>query len=247
VVKRFDDKVHSISRALIILETLAKETEGIGIIELSDRTDINKTTVYRVLSTLMEREYVEQDSQTGKYLLGVRILGLANALFKGTDIRAMSRPFLNQLSEQIDGQIFLTKLNYNEVIIIDKIEGEEEIINIKIGDRIPLHCTAIGKVFLSNKQYSEFNKILSSDNVVQYTEKTIVELERLRQCIKLVAIQGYALEDEEFIEGIGSIAVPLYNYSRNIVSVIGIYDYMHRLKGDSKSRVILKAIEGFVN
>ena len=81
MANRYEDKVASVSKALTIMELLSKDPQGMGLVEISNQAGMNKTTVYRLLTSLMEKEYVEQDEKSGKYSLGLKILSVASALY----------------------------------------------------------------------------------------------------------------------------------------------------------------------
>lgn len=242
LVKRYEDQVQSVSKALMVLEALAKETDGIGIIELSDNLGLNKTTVYRILTTLMIYQFVEQDKNSGKYLLGIKVLGLANAFLKSKDIRALIRPYLSEFKDKYNVQIFLSKLEREELIIIDKLESER-ITNFKVGDKLPIYCTAMGKVHLSNQQFNELKKILANEKLIKYTSKTNIETDKIMEEVKLIPLQGYAIEDEEYIDGLASIAVPIFDYATNIVAVIGVYFDTEKVQKDIRSLIILHLLK----
>lgn len=241
-MKRFEDQVQSVSKALMVLEALAKETNGIGIIELSDKLGLNKTTVYRILTTLMAYQFVEQDKNSGKYLLGLKVLGLANVFLKNKDLRALVRSHLSSFKEEFDVEILLSQSEQDELILIDKVENKN-ITNFKIGDKLPIFCTAMGKVYLSNQHYSELKKILANERISEFTSNATVNLDKLIEEIKLIAIQGYALEDGEYVKGLGSIAVPIFDYTNNIEAAIGVYFRIEKVPNETRTQIIINLLK----
>ena len=109
MANRYEDKVASVSKALTIMELLSKDPQGMGLVEISNQAGMNKTTVYRLLTSLMEKEYVEQDEKSGKYSLGLKILSVASALYEKMDIRAVVRKHAQELLNGFPGTLLVTK------------------------------------------------------------------------------------------------------------------------------------------
>ena len=134
MANRFEDKVASVSKALTILEVLSNEPEGLGLLEISSRVDMHKTTVYRLLTSLMEKNFVEQDEQTGRYSMGLKILSLANAFYEKVDIRIIIRKYISGLlagevssssedQSSEEGFLLVSKRMEHNFVVMDCLEG----------------------------------------------------------------------------------------------------------------------------
>ncbi len=220
---RFEEKVLSVTKALTILEVLANETDGLSLNDLSIKTGMNKTTIYRLLTSLLERNFVEQDTPTSKYYLGTRILSLASSFFRENDIRSVVQRQVAGVFFGIPHHIFLGKLINRKLTVIDCHRGGTGVASaIQIGASIPFHCTAMGKVFLVYSPDKFILNTLSQSNLAAYTERTITSFAKLKEHLKLISIQCFATDHGEYEEAIGSVAVPIFDYSRNIVASLGI-------------------------
>ena len=98
---------------------------GLGVTEIANQIDINKSSVYRILSTLVQYGYVEQDGESGRYKLGYKFLEISSKLLESIDLRNEARPFLQQLENQTNEVIHLVVLDQSEVVYIEKLEGNE--------------------------------------------------------------------------------------------------------------------------
>ncbi len=246
MANRFEDKVASVSKALTILEVLSKEPEGMGLIEISSQVSMNKTTVYRLLTSLMEKDFVEQNEKSGKYSLGLKILSIASALYEKLDIRAIVRKHVQQVADRFQGTVLVTKEMNQEYLVTDCIHmGNEMVPGVYEGEFLS-SGQAIQKAFLANAALWQ-----SGRNARSVPKKENVSL---RQELKQTALQGYA-ECMEDIGGIPAVAAPVFNFSRNVVYVVSLHSESLRDRS-VEAKCILTLLElvgrissdlGFVN
>lgn len=241
---RFEEKVLSVTKALIILEVLANETNGISLHDLSLKTRMHKTTIYRLLTSLMESNFVEQDGATSKYYLGTKILSLASSFFKENDIRTIVQKQVATVFFGIPYNMFLSKLINHKLTVIDcKLGGDSASSFIQIGQTIPFHCTAMGKIYLVYSPDIFILDALSRSNLTAYTEHTITSFSKLKENLKIVPIQCFATDNGEYIENVSSIATPIFDYSKNIIASLGICFSSNSLTEHEKADVTLKMLE----
>lgn len=215
VANRFEDKVASVSKALTILEELSKEPNGMGLIDISSQVGMNKTTVYRMLTSLMEKEFVEQDDASGKYSLGLKILSIASALYEKLDIRAIVRKYVSELLENFQGTILVTKELDQEYMIVDRIcMGQAHRPALHEGE-ILSEGQIIQKTFLANAALWQQGRNMLYANSFR-------EDAALRHEMKQIALQGYA-ESSEDLDGLPAIAAPVFNFSKNVVYVVSLH------------------------
>lgn len=221
---RDDNLIQSVDRAITVLEVLAAEKNGCGVSELARATGLHKTTVFRLLSTMMNRGYVEKGPKSDDYRLSTRFLLLSNAILDRMDLRNIARPYIKELSSKTKEVVHLAILDEGEVVYIDKVESPDHSIRIysQIGKRSPVHCTALGKVFLTGVSSSEVEKIIAEKGLAKFTPKTITSLEQLRQEIAVTAKRGYGYDEMEHEEGIRCVAAPIYDRNGAITAAISI-------------------------
>ncbi|CAM3771460.1 IclR family transcriptional regulator [Mesobacillus zeae] len=215
--------VKSVGRALEIIEIVSAKKNGLGVTEIAKQIDINKSSVHRILATLVQYGYVVQDGETGKYRLGYKFLEYSSRLLDSIDLRAEARPFLQELEKETNEVIHLVIHDHGEVVYIEKLEGNETLrMHSKVGRRAPMHCTSVGKAILAFLPENIVFEILARKGLPQHTEKTITKEDVLLQELEEIGRKGYALDLEENEKGITCIAVPILDHSGRAVAAVSV-------------------------
>lgn len=218
-----DNIVQSVDRALRIFEIISTKKEGFGVTELSNKISLNKSSVYRMLSTLVRHGLVEQDAETEKYKLGYKVLELSSILLDSIDLRAEARASLKELEHLTNEVIHLVVYDQGEVVYIEKLEGNETLrMHSKVGSRAPMHCTSVGKVILAHLPDSDAANIIDNYELKQHTIHTITDKEVLMKQLHEIRTKGYALDLEENEVGITCIAAPIFEHAGKIVASVSI-------------------------
>lgn len=220
-----DNSVQSVERTINILEELAKHQKGCGVTTLANEVGLHKSTVHRLLGTLMARGYVEKDIETDNYRLGIKLLLLSSAVLERMDVRNIARPYIQELSKQTNENIHLAILDGDEAVYIDKVESPRPNsirLHSQIGKRIPLHCTAVGKILLSYLDNNQVEYIMSKKGMTKFTQNTIDNLEDYLKELGTVRSQGYAFDEVEHEEGIRCVAAPIYDRKGRVIASISI-------------------------
>jgi IclR family transcriptional regulator, KDG regulon repressor len=222
IVER-ENMVKSVSRALDIIALVGSKKGGMGVTEISKQIDINKSSVYRILSTLVQYGYIEQDEETGRYKLGYKFLEVSSQLLDSIDLRAEAKSYLQELESETNEVIHLVVFDQGEVVYIEKLEGNETLrMHSKVGKRAPMHCTSVGKAILAHLPTSVVLDILERKGMPMHTEKTITNKDAFLQELIRVKQKGYALDLEENEYGITCIAVPIFDHSGKVIAAISI-------------------------
>lgn len=233
--------IQSLDRALRLVD-LISATEGIGCSELSKKIGLERTTVFRLLETLLAHKYVGRNPITKKYTLGGKVLDLASKARKEMRFQDMGRPFLKKLAQMTGETAHLAVFNEGEVIIVDQEIGSHRIgVHTFIGMREPVYCTALGKALLSQLGDREIMGIVKKKKFSAYTKNTITTLVKLKKAINLARNSGYALDDEEYKAGIRCLAAPVLDHRGVAVAAIGISgpaDRVTKKKLDYFSKII---------
>lgn len=236
--------VQSIERAFEIIEALAVEPKGLSITQLSQKLSLHKTTVHRILQTLLSRGYVQKDPQTMHYKLGVKFVEISSLYLNNIELKTEAHPFLRELVAMLNVTVHLAILDGSDVVYIDKIEQVNSIrLYSSIGKRVPAYCTALGKVMLSKFSEEEIKKLLLTVTFYPYTQNTITDVEKLIDEIRLVRKRGFAVDNEEFQEGIRCIAAPVYDYRGEMIAAISISAPVSVLPPHKDEEVAQKVIE----
>lgn len=205
--------IQVVDRVFQVIETMSK-TGPIGLVELSNILKLHKSTTHRLLNSLSYMSYVRQDEETGKYALTLKLLEVANRNLNHTDIFKLAHPYLKKLSLQTGETIHLVQRDDTEAVYIDKVESYVNSVRMvsKVGSRIPLYCSGVGKAILASMSNEEVKKIWDRSHICQFTPYTIICLEDLYKKLDEVRQKGYALDDEENEEGVRCIAACILDY-----------------------------------
>jgi IclR family KDG regulon transcriptional repressor len=241
--------VQTIERVSRILELVAQGSQGISIRDLSNRLNLPKGTVHRLLSSLAYCGYIKQDSVTKNYLLGLKILELGNLVINQLDLRKIAEPFLKELAETTKETAHMVIMDNNEVVYIDKIETEQNFGGLKMASRVGsrnfAHCCAVGKILLTYFSEEELDAMIKEKGLPKRTDNTIIDPARFKEHLKTVRGQGYAIDDEENEKGIRCIAAPVLDGKGKAVAAISIsgpaFRVTKKLAGDTLKKEVMGA------
>ncbi len=223
---RPNNLVQSIERISLILDILGQNPQGIGIRDLSPKVNLPKGTTHRLLSSLAYLGYVRQDPKTRNYLLGFKLVELGTILLGQLDLRKEAEPFLRELAEKTQETIHMVILDRNEVVYIDKVELDHNPSGLRMASRIglrnPAHSSAVGKVLISYLPDEELNQFFKGKSLSKRTENTITDSTQLKEHLKMVRNQGYAVDDEENEKGVRCVGAPIFDRTGNAVAAISI-------------------------
>lgn len=213
-IKETKNPVQSAERIFGVLEALA-ETGPIGIMDLSTRLELHKSTVHRLLLSLICMGYVKQD-ETGKYLLTFKIVQLSEKIITRSDIVAIVHPLIAELANNCRETVHFVQRNGTEVLYLDKVEpfnAYESAIRMasQVGLSRPMYCSAVGKAILAEMKEEEVEFIWNNSIIEKKTEHTITVKSELMQEISEIRRNGYALDNEENELGVRCIAVCVHD------------------------------------
>jgi DNA-binding IclR family transcriptional regulator len=218
--------VQTIERASQILDMLGQSPQGISIRELSTKINLPKGTIHRLLSSLLYFGYVRQDLKTRNYFLGFKLVELGNLLLGQLDLRKEAEHFLRDLAEGTNETVHMVVMDRDEVVYIEKVEFEQNPGGLRMASRVglrnPIHSCAVGKVLLADFSDEALDHFLRGKNLLRRTENTMTDPVQLREHLKLVRKQGFAIDDEENERGIRCIAAPICNEVGRVVAAISI-------------------------
>lgn len=214
--------VKSVDRILDIFELLTQYPSGLTSKEIGDKLGYAPSSTFQLLKNLSERNYLLINDKKN-YSLGPKLIHLGACTSEYLNINQIAKPILNQIVEKVNETIFLAVVSNNEIVYIDKVDSFRSMwTNVRIGSRKPLHCTALGKSFLSFADYDKSNKIINQINLIPHTKNTITDKNILIQELKKFRQLGYTIDDEEIVEGMLCISTPIYDYNNDVVSAISV-------------------------
>lgn len=195
------------------MEVLA-ESGPTGLMDLAATLDLNKSTVHRILNSLIYMGYVKQSAETSKYSLTFKIWDLANQLLIQNDIVDIARPHLKELVSRCGETAHLVQIDGAKAVYIDKVESYTNSVRMvsKVGKSIPLYCSGVGKALLAEMDATDVKAIWDRSDIKELTPHTITSFKGLKEKLEQVRKQGYALDDEENELGVRCIAACIKDY-----------------------------------
>ena len=200
-------------RLFLAMETLSK-IGPVSLADLSRELNLNKSTTHRLLSSLIYMGYAKQDSETQKYDLSLKVLALSNCLLERLDILEVVRPYLKSLSQETGETVHFVQLDGSEAVYIYKEESRQNSVRMvsKVGSRIPLYCSGVGKAMAAGMEESQIHKLWDACTHKKLTRRTITDYDTFLKEVKEARKNGYALDNEENELGVRCIAVGLTDY-----------------------------------
>lgn len=214
--------MQSVDRALQIMEILARDGHA-GVSEIAEEMGVHKSTVSRLLGSLLSREIVRQNNDRGKYQLGFGILRLASAIPGRLSLVHEARPVLERLADDYKETVNLAVLRSNYAVNVDQAMGPSTLATYDwVGSLTPLHATSSGKILLAALPAEERGEILKKVGLPARTPRTITDRAALETQLLDVSRDGYAVVHEEFEIGLTAIAVPVYNHLGTVIGAVSI-------------------------
>ncbi len=218
-----DGKNQSLTRALTLLERLSESDTGMHLTDLSYQLGMPAATVHRLLSTFEELDFVEQDPDEGSWFIGLKAFTVGNAFLKRRDFVASARPYMNALVDECGETVNLGVIDDGEVVFISQVESQEVMrMIVRLGSRSPIHASGVGKAMLANMPEQRVTRILQQRGLARYTDHTIDSPATLRDELKQVRQQGYALDDEEHAVGLRCVAAPIFDENGQALAAISL-------------------------
>ena len=215
------------------LELLAENGDA-GVMEVSTALGLNKSTAHRVLNSLIYMGYARQNEETGRYEPSLKVVDLANQVMKHVDIVQVVRPYLRKLMELTDETVHFVERDGTDAVYIDKVESYRNGIQMvsRIGSRIPLYCSGVGKAIAAELDEHEVEEIWNRSRILPLTPYTITDFEVFRWELSEIRERGYALDNEENENGVRCIAVSLKDYTGRVKYAFSISAPVSRMDNE---------------
>ncbi|TBL71065.1 IclR family transcriptional regulator [Paenibacillus thalictri] len=214
--------VPALEKAIAIIETLSQHNDPVGVSELCKLLDIPKTSVFFILNTLEQHQYIAK-TQDGKYTLGTQFINIGLAVLNKIDIRVFARPYLEKLQNETGFTVHLAILDNWEAMYVEKVENNAFVkFSTYIGQRQPLHVTGVGKAIAAYMPEHQLEECLRVKGLPEKTEKTITNVNDFKIALEAIRKQGYAVEDEEGESGVRCVGAPVFDHQGNLKAAISI-------------------------
>jgi len=203
-------KLSSLDKSLNIIDLLSKNPRGLSLSVISETLHIPSSTAHHILSTFLSHGYIFKDPETRKYSLGFKFVSISKSILENLDVRTIARNHLTSLHERCRESVFLAVLRDGKIAYIDRINYMSGLsLATNVGFTTDPHATAGGKVLLSGLTREEIERIYGNKSLRRYGKNTITALHDLFKELEKVKAQGYAVDDEEYYEGVRCIGAPI--------------------------------------
>jgi DNA-binding IclR family transcriptional regulator len=214
--------IQSINRAVAILRCFSEAEPELSVTQLSQRLDLHKSTVSRMLSTLEEEGLISQNPRNSQYRLGVGLISMAGVALGQVDVRGAAYQYLDSLVQATQETITVNILDGQDCLNVDNKASPKPLRYASwIGRRLPLHCTASGKILLANLTPQQRRELLPPP-LRPYTQNTIDTHEALDSELERVVACGYATVEEEFEQAFSAIAAPVLDHRGRVAGAISV-------------------------
>ena len=229
--KETKNPVQSAERIFQVMEMLAENGE-MGLMEISAALDLHKSTVHRLLMSLVYMGYAKQDETTQKYMLSYKIVNMAGKILDR----------MERLSDLSGEAVHLVQREGNHILYIYKIEAKVGTIRMvsHVGMIHPMYCSGVGKAIMATLPEREVKQIWNESVIEKKTDKTVTDYDEMQKLLEEVRKNGYALDDEENEKGVRCIAACLHGYQNEVKYAFSISGPTSRM---TRERVMELAVD----
>ncbi len=207
--------IPSLERAVLVLGLLADEPKGISLADLARRTEIPKSTLFRILVTLQKHHCVAADPTGRTFRLGSHLWELGSRFADHSDLFRVSASYMADLADELGETVFLSKLEDGEVVYLRRVECLKSIAAVrKLETRAPIHCTATGLALVAWLPSNEIDAILAQHEMQTFNDSTVTDQRVIRDRMAQVRDQEFAVVDGEYNDELLCIAAPVLDHQR---------------------------------
>lgn len=232
--------VQSVVRALDIIELLNDKKEQ-GVTQIGQALDLDKSTVHRLLNTLKYKGYVHQNPVNLKYSNSYKLFEMGTIEIDRLGLIRRANPYMEAIASRTRETVNLAILDGPRAMYVEKIESSEVIkADIGVGRSYPAYATSLGKAMLAFSPVDKVIHLFENEEFVKFTPNTIGSLDELLAELKIIRRRGYAVDDEEFIQGLACIAAPVRTGNGDAIAAFSISYPRYRYKSGGKEEVSME-------
>lgn len=218
--------VQSLEKALEIIDILAQQDtdQGLGISELNEILDLGKSTIHRLLDTLVAYQYVER-LENNNYRLGWGLFQIGSALPRQRRVEKLEVKALKDISNKFQETVNLGVRGGNDVIVVSKVDPDTNSrvkIDSHVGEIEPIYATGLGKILFAELDEDTVREVVKNVEFKKYTENTITNTEDFLHELRKVKEQGYAIDNEEYFMGLTCLAMPIRGHEGEVVAALSV-------------------------
>jgi IclR family acetate operon transcriptional repressor len=228
-----DGGVQSVDRALLIIETLAEDDEGYRLTDLAVRTGLSPSTVHRLLTTLEKRRFVQFDRQESMWHIGAQSFAVGSTFVRRRNFVAQALPYLRKLRDQTRETANLAVVDDGAVVVLTRVESREIMWSVtKVGGRVPMVASGLGKALLSTYSEQDVFAIIQREGMPRLTSRSIVRAGELCKSLHDIRQQGFSVDDEEALIGLRCVSAVVYDDCSEPLAAISVSGKASRVSND---------------
>jgi IclR family KDG regulon transcriptional repressor len=226
--------VQSLGRAFAILEEVARHREGIGLADLSKLVDLHNSTTFHLAKTMVSLGYLRQEKDSKRYRVGRPLFALAASALDEIEMVNVATPVLEELSRETSESGHFAVRMGDAVVVIARTSGPGAFqLTDRVGVVRPAHCTALGKIILASLRPDQLKRFLERVDLKPSTSKSITDVSVLLREIAEIKRSGIAFDDGEFNPEVRCVAVPVTDFTGQIIGALGISGPIWRLSNQA--------------
>lgn len=237
--------IQSIGRAIQILKCFETKKE-LGVTEISKAVDLHKSTTSSIVLTLEYYGFLEKNNETNRYKLGNELFRLGSLV--ESNLKDIAAPYIKELSNVFNETVNLVVKEGSYVLYLEKIESSKSMyISTRIGGKMPLYCTAVGKAILAYMKEDTRKEIIDKIDFIKYTSSTITDNELFKAHLEDIKLNGYAEDMEELETGLVCIAAPIINNKNEPIAAVSISGPVSRMTQEFRQSASSRLIQAASN
>lgn len=224
--------LESANRVLQLLEIFRPGEPDVSLTQIAERMSLPKSSVHRLLETLMAHRFVERNQTTRRYRLGIRVFEIGSIVIHDRGLHSAAHPLIEELALTTGETCHLAVLSGTEAVYVYKIHGGASIsMSSRVGGRAPCYCTSIGKVLIAWSGDDSFRRVVNS-GFSPHTANTILTEGQFAAELEKVRRKGFALDLEEFERGLRCISAPVRDHTGSVLAALGLAGPASRLTNE---------------
>lgn len=223
-------QVQVLTRALSILNLLAQSESGLSLTEVAQATGLAGSTAHRLLTSLEAERYVRFDAEVRLWSVGVQAFIAGSGFLKTRNVVQMARPHMRILMERSGETVNLAVEDGGLAVYLSQVECREMMRSFaRLGARVPMHCSGVGKALLSALSAVDLTRVLARHGLAAMTPRTLTDEAALRADLEAIRVRGYAVDDEEHAVGLRCVAAVVFNEHGDPACAISLAGPMARM------------------
>jgi IclR family KDG regulon transcriptional repressor len=197
-------------KALAVLEVVAASSQSISISEVAEKVHVDRSTAYRMLSTLQVAGYITQDESTKRFKLNYKVISLSRNLMIDNEVSSLFHRTMNAITDATQETVGLSVLDGLQTVLVQQVRGTQRVnVAFQVGDRSELHCTSIGKLLLAYQDPPYVERVIAN-GLVKRAVNTYTNPKEFRIELQRIRSQGYSFDNQELSDDMRCVAVPIF-------------------------------------